>query len=58
MPKKQVEVMMILNRSCKHSVRYDGTGEKPAITALYVMNEAVERLGRPKSVRVIVEEGD
>lgn len=55
---KKVTVEMVLNAPKKCSVRYEGVGEKPAVTALYVMNAAVNELGEPipaKRIRVTIE---
>lgn len=55
---KSVSVEMVLNAPKKHSVRYDGVGEEPGITSLYVMNRAINELGEPtpaKRIRVTIE---
>lgn len=61
MSSEKVVVEMRLNAPKKHSVRYDGEGQEPGITSLYVMNRAINKLGKigepvpAKRIRVTIE---
>lgn len=52
---KAVNVSLVLNEKKKNSVRFDGVGEKPALTSVYLMNHAYEALGKPQKLLVRIE---
>jgi len=61
MTSAKVTVEMALREPKKHSVRYDGVGDAPGITSLYLMNTSVNELGEPvpaKRIRVTIERVD
>lgn len=60
---KQEEIKVVLrkHRTCKHSVRYDvdqsAAVAYPAIASIYVRNSAVDALGDPEVISVMIKKG-
>ena len=58
MPAKTVTTTLEVERKCKSSVRYvtkDKGTEKTLIT-IYVLNDALKKLGNPKEIEVTLKE--
>ena len=55
MAAKQVTTVLTKDKKCKSCVRFRGESDNPVTTALYVQNDAMEKLGNPGKVKVTVE---
>jgi hypothetical protein len=53
----KVEVEMTMTDPKKHSVRFDADDKEAALSSAYVSNEAMEKLGNPKSILITIEAG-
>ncbi len=57
MSERTVVVEMAVEKKCKSCVRFAAEGQSSAevCRTLYVQNEALDKLGKPKRIRVTIE---
>lgn len=52
---EKITVTMTLYEPKRHSIRYNGDGEQPAIQSLYIMKTSLQG-EQPRRVKVTIEE--
>jgi hypothetical protein len=53
--KKKVAVVLSDPQPKKHVVRYDCAADDAALSSIYVSKAAIEELGNPSSIKVMIE---
>ncbi len=57
MPPEKVQAQMKVDKTCKGSVRFAAEGQSAVevCRTIYVQNQALEKLGKPKQIRITIE---
>lgn len=57
MPPEKIVVELVADKTCKNCVRFgvQGTQATKICPAIYVQNEALDKLGNPQRIKVTIE---